>query len=139
MGYSTLLFLHVTAAFTMVTAVGLFLAIALALESDRQSATALRLAPAAGAVWAVGGLGAIVFGVWLALHEAQYSLGDGWIIAANVLWIVGSALGGRIASGYRRLASTGGRPDQAVLVMNLALVVAVLAILVDMIYKPGAS
>ena len=39
MGYSTLLFLHVTSAFTMVTAAGLFLAIALAQRSDRHSTT----------------------------------------------------------------------------------------------------
>ena len=139
MGYSTLLFLHVTAAFTMVAAAGLFLAIALALRSDRHSAVALRLAPAAGALWAVGGLAVIVFGIWLALHDSQYSLGDGWIIAAIVLWVVGSAIGGRIASGYRRLAAAGGAPHPATLVMNLALLVTVLAILIDMIYKPGAS
>jgi uncharacterized membrane protein len=139
MGYSTLLFLHVTAAFTMVAAVGLFLAVALALRSDRHSASALRLVPAAGVLWAVGGLAAIVFGIWLALHDSQYSLGDGWIIAAIVLWVIGSAIGGRIASGYRRLATGGGSPDPATLVLNLALVVTVLVILIDMIYKPGAS
>lgn len=139
MGYSTLLFLHVTAAFTMVAAVGLFLAIALALRSDRHSASALQLAPAAGVLWAVGGLAVIVFGVWLALHDSQYSLGDGWIIAAILLWVVGSAIGGRIASGYRRLASAGASPVPVPLVMNLALVVTLLVILIDMIYKPGAS
>jgi len=139
MGYSTLLFLHVTSAFTMVTAAGLFLAIALAQRSDRHSATALRLAPAAAVLWPIGSLLAIVFGVGLALHDSQYSLGDGWIIAAIVLWVVGSAIGGRIASGYRRLAAAGGAPHPATLVMNLALLVTVLAILIDMIYKPGAS
>src|SRR6476661_3709355 len=123
MGYSTLLFLHVTSAFTMVTAAGLFLAIALAQRSERHSATALRLAPVAGILFPVGGLLAIVFGVWLALHDSQYSLGDGWIIAAIVLWVIGSAIGGRIASGYRRLATGGGNPDSATLVMNLAFIV----------------
>jgi uncharacterized membrane protein len=138
-GYSTLLFLHVTAAFTMVTAVGMFLAIALGLRSGSHAATALRLAPVAGILWPVGGLFAIVFGIWLALHVSSYSLGDGWIIAAIVLWVVGSAIGGRISAGYRKLASGGAGPDPATLAMNLALVVIVLAILVDMIYKPGAS
>jgi hypothetical protein len=129
----------VAAAFTMVAAVGLFLAIALALRCDRHSAAALRLAPAAGVLWAVGGLAVIVFGVWLALHEPQYSLGDGWIIAAILLWVVGSAIGGRIASGYRRLASAGASAVPPPLLMNLALVVTVVVILIDMIYKPGAS
>ena len=139
MGYSTLLFLHVTAAFTMVASVGLFLAIALALRSDRHSASALRLAPAAGVLWAVGGLAVIVFGVWLALHDSQYSLGDCWIIAAIVLWFIGFAIGGRIAAGYRKLASGDASPVPAPLVMNLALVATLIVILIDMIYKPGAS
>ena len=139
MGYSTLLFLHVTSAFTMVTAAGLFLAIALAQRSDRHSATALRLAPAAAILWPIGSLLAIVFGVWLALHDSQYSLGDGWIIAAIVLWVIGSAIGGRLGAGYRKLASSGATPDPATLVLNLALLVTLLVILIDMIYKPGAS
>jgi uncharacterized membrane protein len=123
----------------MVTAAGLFLAISLALRSERHSATAMRLLPVAGILWPVGGLLAIVFGVWLALHESQYSLGDGWIIAAIVLWVIGSAIGGRLGAGYRKLASSGATPDPATLVMNVALMVTVLVILIDMIYKPGAS
>jgi hypothetical protein len=138
MGDSTLLFLHVTSAFTMVTAAGLFLAIALAQRSDRHSATALRLAPAAAILWPIGSLLAIVFGVWLALHDSQYSLGDGWIIAAIVLWAVGGAIGGRLGTGYRKMTSGGG-PDPAALAMNLALIITLLVILIDMIYKPGAS
>ncbi|HKV67574.1 MAG TPA: hypothetical protein VJN72_05755 [Gaiellales bacterium] len=138
MGYSTLLFLHVTSAFTMVTAAGLFLAIALAQRSDRHSATALRLAPAAAVLWPIGSLLAIVFGVWLALHDSQYSLGDGWIIAAIVLWVIGGAIGGRLGAGYRKLTS-GGATDPAALALNLALVITLLVILIDMIYKPGAS
>ena len=139
MGYSTLLFLHVTSAFTMVTAAGLFLAIALAQRSNRHSATALRLAPAAAILWPIGSLLAIVFGVWLALHDSQYSLGDGWIIAAIVLWVIGGAIGGRLGSGYRKVTASGAAADPSALVLNLALVVTLVVILIDMIYKPGAS
>jgi uncharacterized membrane protein len=138
-GSSTLLFLHVTSAFAMVTAAGLFLAIALALRSERHAAIAMRLAPVAGILWPIGGLLAIVFGVWLALHESQYSLGDGWIIAAIVLWAIGGAIGGRLGAGYRKLASSGAAPDPATLALNLALLVTLLVILIDMINKPGAS
>jgi hypothetical protein len=138
-GSSTLLFLHVTSAFAMVTAAGLFLAIALALRSERHAAIAMRLAPVAGILWPIGGLLAIVFGVWLALHESQYSLGDGWIIAAIVLWAIGGAIGGRLGAGYGKLASSGAAPDPATLALNLALLVTLLVILIDMIYKPGAS
>ena len=139
MGYSTLLFLHVTSAFTMVTAAGLLLAIALAQRSNRHSVTALRLAPAAAILWPIGSLLAIVFGVWLALHDSQYSLGDGWIIAAIVLWVIGGAIGGRLGAGYRKVTSSGAAADPSALVMNLALIVTLLVMLIDMIYKPGAS
>jgi uncharacterized membrane protein len=138
MGYSTLLFLHVTSAFTMVTAAGLFLAIALAQRSDRHSATAVRLAPVAAILWPIGSLLAIVFGVWLALHDSQYSLGDGWIIAAIVLWVIGGAIGGRLGAGYRKVTSSAAA-DPSALMLNLALIVTLLVILIDMIYKPGAS
>ena len=44
------------------------------------------LGPPALALWNVGGLGVLVFGVWLALEVDGYELWDGWIIAAMVLW-----------------------------------------------------
>jgi uncharacterized membrane protein len=140
MSYDTLLFLHVASAFVMVTAVGMFVAIALALRSGRHAAAARALTPLAGWLWAVGGLAVIVFGVWLALHVSQYSLTDGWIITAIVLWVIGSALGGRIGAGYRKARGEGAGPvDSTTVLMNVLLVIAVIAILVDMIYKPGAS
>src|SRR5439155_162566 len=79
--------------------------------------------PVAGILWPVRGLLAIVFGVWLALHESQYSLGAGWVIAAIVLWVIGSAIGGRLGAGYRKLASSGATLDPATLAMNVALMV----------------
>jgi hypothetical protein len=125
--------LHVTGAFAMSASVGLFMAIALALRSETYAPIALRLAPAAGALWAVGGFAAIGFGIWLAIHVSQYSLTDGWILAAIVLWVVGAAIGGRISAAFRR------GPAQPLLAMNVVLALVVLAILIDMIYKPGAG
>jgi hypothetical protein len=139
MSYTALLFLHVLSAFVMVTAVGMFVGIAVAIRRDGQSPSAPALAPIAGWLWAVGGLAVIVFGIWLALHVSQYSLSDGWILAAIVLWVIGSALGGRLSAGYRR-AGAGGTlaADSATLMLTLLLVLTVAAILIDMIYKPGA-
>jgi hypothetical protein len=54
-----------------------------------------------------------------------------------VLWVIGSAVGGRLGAGYRGLASSGAAPDPATPAMNAALLVTLLAILIDMIYKPG--
>ena len=133
--YDTLLFLHVIAAFLLVTAVVLFLALYVA--TDRGEGTpVLMLAPLADVLWTVGGVAVLVFGLWLAIYLSAYHPWDGWIIAAIVLWMIGSAAGGRIGRGYRRLRSgTGARPP---LGLHVVLVVAVAALLIDMIYKPGA-
>ena len=140
MSYGTLLFLHVASAFAMVTSVGMFVAIAVALRSDRHTTAARSLVPIASVLWPVGGLGAIVFGIWLAIHVNGYSLTDGWIIAAIVLWVIGLGLGGRIAAGYRSVRGDGfAGVDSATLMLNLLLVLTVVLILIDMIYKPGAS
>jgi hypothetical protein len=84
------------------------------------------------ALWNVGGLGVLVLGIWLALEVDSYELWDGWIIAAFVLWLVASGAGGRLA----RMLREGG-PDKArvqLAVMSLA----TLALLIDMVFKPGA-
>ena len=83
-----------------------------------------------------GGLGTLVFGVWLALDIDGYELWDGWIIAALVLWIVASAAGGRLGAGVREGESIRGidRAGMMVAVMSLATA----ALLLDMIFKPGA-
>src|SRR3954469_3594544 len=104
-GYSTLLFLHALGAFTLIASVGLFLAILLAVPLQLDTLVAPRMLPAAPVMWAVGGLSALVFGIWLAIHDSQYSLTDGWIIGAIVLWVVASAIGG---GGLRGVQKPGG-------------------------------
>ena len=50
------------------------------------------------ALIAVGMIGTIVFGIWLALDE--YEIWDGWIITALVLWLLAAAVGGRVGKVY---------------------------------------
>lgn len=139
MSYGTLLFLHVLSAFALVTSAGLFVAIALALRGNRPG-TALALVPVAGVLAPVGGLGTIIFGIWLALHVSGYSLTDGWIIAAIVLWVIGAGLSGRISAGYSRSRREGALTlDSTTFMTHLVLVLVLVAILIDMIYKPGAT
>jgi hypothetical protein len=141
--YEWLLFLHVLAAFITVTAVGMLVAIGLALRPPAGSPVARRLAPVAGILWMIGGLSVIVFGLWLAIYLDAYHPWDGWIIAAIVLWVVASAAGGRITAGLRRLraadAAAGAASAGQAMVLHAVLVLATLALLVDMIYKPGAG
>jgi hypothetical protein len=133
--YDWLLFLHVTAAFALVVTVVIFSAFALGAASDS------RVLAVANVLWAVGGFGTLVLGIWLAIYVKGYDLLDGWIIAAIVLWVVASALGGRAQADFSRAgsdaASAPAVSSQAALVHWLRSL-AVLALLVVMIYKPGA-
>jgi hypothetical protein len=135
--YDWLLFLHVLTAFALVTTVVIFSAFALGLAADS------RILAVANALWAVGGLGTIVFGVWLAIYVKGYDLLDGWIIAAIVLWAIASELGRRAQVALAPAPSAGDgaavavAPSQAALMHWLRTLV-VVALLVVMIYKPGA-
>jgi hypothetical protein len=135
--YDTLLFLHVLAAFAIVATVVVFSAFAFGLTPDS------RVLAVGNVLWAVGGLGTLVFGIWLALYVKGYEIWDGWIIAAIVLWAIATELGRRAQVGYTALAGAaeGGvaiaEARQAALMHWLRSLV-VLALLVVMIYKPGA-
>ena len=125
--YEWVLFLHVLAAFSLVAGLTAYGVLVLGGDAARRA-----LAPPAMALWNVGGLGVLVLGIWLALEVDSYELWDGWIIAAFVLWLVASGAGGRLA----RMLREGG-PDKArvqLAVMSLA----TLALLIDMVFKPGA-
>jgi hypothetical protein len=117
--YEWLLFLHLIGAFAAVGSVVVF-SVLLAgggrVAGDQLTFLGRRL-------WDVGGLLTLVFGIWLALDE--YSLGDFWIILALVLWAVAAYAGVRLAEARSR-------------VMYAVMAIAVTALLVVMIYKPGA-
>lgn len=130
--YDWLLFLHVTSAFALVTTVVVLSAFALGYALDSRVLTVASIA------WAIGGFGTLVFGVWLAIYIKGYDLWDGWIITAIVLWAIAAELGRRAEVGFG--ATAGGdvaARSQAVLFHWLR-ALAVLALLVVMIYKPGA-
>jgi len=135
--YDTLLFLHVLAAFALVATVVIFSAFALGVATDS------RVLAVGDVLWAVGGLGTLVFGIWLALYGKGYELWDGWIIAAIVLWAIATELGRRAQLGYT--ATTGSAEGAAAsadarqaTLMHWLRSLVVLALLVVMIYKPGA-
>jgi hypothetical protein len=131
--YEWLLFLHVLAAFLLASGVVVYSVLLLGTGGDAASRA---LGPPALALWNVGGLGVLVFGVWLALEVDGYELWDGWIIAALVLWIVASAVGGRLGAGVREGEGVKGVDRAGVMVTVMGL--ATLLLLLDMIYKPGA-
>ena len=155
--YEWLLFLHMTGAFLFLGAavVAVVLNVA-ALRRNRPSEIALllRLIAQTTVGFIVGLLLLLVFGLWL-VHDAGYGYGDGWIVAALVLFVLSNvfgAVGGERAKPARklaeRLAAEGDQPsaelkarlrDPIALLLDYGAALLGFAVLVLMIWKPGAG
>ena len=155
--YDWLLLFHILGAFLIFSGsiVAGILQFA-ATRRERPSEIALLLGLMQPAVIAIG-VGAIVtlgLGFWLA-DDAGYGIGEGWVVAAIALWVVAQALGGlggkplgRAAALAQRLAEDGDQPsaelhravaDRRAFVLSYLSFAAVIAILVLMVFKPGAG
>ena len=135
--YDWLLFLHVLSAFLVVGSLAALWALILGTREPAllDADSAMGYGRVFGPLVGVGMTGVIVFGIWLAIDVDAYEVWDGWILASIVLWAVAGWLGGKAgkefegdpvagrASGIRYQAITS---------------VLILAILVLMIWKPGA-
>jgi uncharacterized membrane protein len=154
--YDWLLFLHITGAFLLVG--GGVVAAALnvaALRRDRPSEILLLFGLTRIAVASIiaGTLLAFIFGLWL-VNDAGYGYGDGWIVAAIVLLILGNAIGGfggsrdaRTAKLAEQLVAQGDTPsaelrsrvrDPITFACNWGSGLILVALLAIMIWKPGA-
>ncbi len=153
-----LLALHLIAASFLVGALTLFTVLIVAgWKADTPSANARMMGVAKGGTVAItiGSLGAILFGVWLAIDIDGYKVWDGWVLAAIILWAIAVETGRRGGEHYNALgkraqelvaagddapnAELGAMArDSKALVLHLTTVVLVLLILIDMIWKPGA-
>jgi len=129
----TLLFLHVLTAFFLVAAVVIYSAFVLGGPVNRPTRTIAEI------LWGIGGLGTLVLGIWLALDIEGYEIWDGWIIAAIVLWLLATGAGAPVSRGIQP------RGDDSAMALPSNVVGAhwvrtaiVVALLVVMIYKPGA-
>jgi hypothetical protein len=131
--YDALLFLHVLAAFLLVAGVVIFSSFVLGGPIDRPSKLTAEI------LWGVGGVGTLVFGIWLALNRPEYEIWDGWIIAAVVLWILANGAGARADRDLK--PTSDGSPlsiDSRVAFAHWMRVLWVVLLLVDMVWKPGA-
>jgi hypothetical protein len=157
--YEWLLFLHVLTAFALVAALVVFWVIGVVARSvDRpvESLRYFRVAQPAQVLVVIGTLGVLVFGIALAIERDEYQVWDGWILGAIVLWAIAAETGRRGGVPYaeaktlaeqRVAAGRGDEPspelaaklqDRGGMILNAVSSLAVLLILVDMIYKPGA-
>jgi uncharacterized membrane protein len=133
--YDWLLFLHLLAAVSLVAGVAAYGAIVLSAGGTAAAARRVLAGPAL-ALWNVGGVGVLVLGIALAIEVDAYQPWDGWILAAIVLWFVASGAGGTLSRGVRG-AAAGSEPGRA-RVLFAVMAVATAALLLDMVFKPGA-
>jgi uncharacterized membrane protein len=155
--YDWLLFFHMTGAFFLlggITVAGILNLVAIGKERRPSEVAALYgLIRFAVPLIGLGLLLTLVIGLWL-VHEADYGYGDGWIVAAIILWVVASALG-NIDGRYQRhtgelagrLAREGDAPsaelrrrllDPRALAISYGSGLMAFAVLGIMIWKPGA-
>jgi hypothetical protein len=153
-----ILALHLLSAFAMVGAIVLFWILIVAGWNMDTPDPVVRLSPVArvGVVAVtIGSVGTIVFGLWLAISREAYHPWDGWVIAALVLWAVAGGTGGRSGKEFSRAGERAGElqagghtgPNAELLALNRTrtgllmhsiTTLAVLLLLIDMIWKPGA-
>ena len=149
---------HVLSAFAYVGGIVLFWILVVAVRTVDTPAGTLRMGPivkVGNAAVAIGGIGTIAIGIYLAFALDSYAIWDGWIIAALVLWAVSGALGQRTGAAYMQGMNKAKELDaagqsgannellalnrtQAGVILHALTSVAVLLILLDMIFKPGA-
>ena len=152
-----LLALHLLAAFALMAALVLFTAVMVANWGDgrpQRASAYFRVAAIGGPLIAAGAGLTLLLGIWLAIDLDAYQPWDGWIIAAIVLWGIGGYTGSRVGAHYTglqelvdRLAAGGDEPnaelaaklsDRSIRTMHVITVIAFTAVLVLMIFKPGA-
>jgi uncharacterized membrane protein len=151
------LFFHLLGAFLLVagTAVaGVAFESARRRQSPSEIALLLGLARIGAVLVVLGVLVALAFGLWL-VHLGDWGYGAGWVDAAIALLVAAALLGaagGQVPKRARLLASRlagDGQPasdelrallrDRRALAFNYGSALLILAIVVLMVWKPGAS
>ena len=153
-----ILSLHVLSAFAYVAGVILFWVLIVAVRRTNAPDGTIRMEPivkVGSAAVGIGAGGTIVLGIWLAFSVGGYDIWDGWILLAIVLWLLSAETGRRTGAEYtagmkkaeelRAAGQTGPSSEllainrtQTGVVMHALSTLLVLAILIDMIWKPGA-
>ena len=149
---------HVLSAFAYVGGVVLFWVLIVAVRRVETPEETIRMEPivkVGNVAVGIGAVGTILLGIWLAFALDGYAIWDGWIIAALVLWAIAAAVGQRSGVEYtkgmtkaKELEAAGQTgPSSELLALNRTSAgvvlhalasIAVLLILLDMIFKPGA-
>ena len=131
--YHALLFFHVLAAFFLAAGIVIYSSFVLGGPVTRPTRTIAEI------LWGVGGLGTLVFGIWLAINRPEYELWNGWIIAALVLWVLATGSGAQASRGVRPTeGDTAVAIDRRTMFAHWMRVLWFTLLLVVMVWKPGA-
>jgi hypothetical protein len=131
--YDALVFIHVLAAFFLAAGVVIYTAFVLGGPVNRSTRTTAEI------LWGVGALGMLAFGIWLALNRPEYDLLDGWIIAALVLWVLAMGSGAQVSRSVQPVGDDSSIAiDRRAMFAHWMRIVYVVALLVVMVWKPGA-
>ena len=150
--------LHLLSAATLVGSLVMTWIVVVALRTaDTPDATLNlnRVAMVGTAAIVVGLVGAIGFGIWLAILHDAFQIWDGWVIAAIVLWSIAAVAllrsfveyGKPVKNARALLASGQTGPSEELTALNRTSTglllralasAAVVLIVIDMIWKPGA-
>jgi hypothetical protein len=129
-----ILALHLLSAFALVGAMVVLWFGYLVLRADGAAPAGLgRLFTVGSIAVGIGLAGTLVFGVWLSISLDGYEPWDGWVLAALALWAIAGGTGDRAG----RLSREPGGVQRA-LVLHTVSSLAIVLILIDMIWKPGA-
>jgi hypothetical protein len=150
--------IHLLSAATLVGALVMSWILIVGLRSVETADTTLSFSRVimvgTAAIW-VGLVGAIGFGIWLAILRDDFQVWDGWVIAAIVLWVIATLALFRSFAEYakpvakaRALVASGRTdPDMELRALNRTSTglllralasAAIVVIVIDMIWKPGA-
>jgi hypothetical protein len=150
--------IHLLSAATLVGALVMSWILTVALRSVDTAGTTLsfnRVAMVGATAIGVGLVVSIGFCIWLAILREAFHPWDGWVIAAIILWCIATAAIVRAVAEYRKpaekarelIASGQTGPSDELTALNRSSTglllralasVAIVLIVIDMVYKPGA-
>src|SRR5690554_550811 len=97
--YDWLIFLHVLSGFLVVA--GLACVTPLVLGAATDEAVSSKLVTFSRALFGLGGLGTLIFGIWLVANR-DYEFFKFWVFSALVLWLVAAATGNSVSGPAQR-------------------------------------
>jgi uncharacterized membrane protein len=147
--YNVLLFVHVLAAMAWLGGGLVLLLMAARLrQSPDETATFARLLPFIGIRLLMPAVVLLpVTGIWMVLDDSDWSFRQAWVRIALGLFVIAFAVGAVYLSrvGIRMARAAGGAPTELLALVSrwmagYAIVLVVLLLVVaDMVFKPGAS